>query len=217
MSWGAVLFDCDGVLVDSEPIANRILAEMLTDAGLPYTAERSVERFVGRSMASCMKLIEEELGGPAPRGFAEEYQRRTFEAFLEELRPVPGVVNVLDGLRWPACVASSGDHDKLRTTLSRTGLYPRFQGRIFSATEVARGKPHPDLFLYAAERMGVEPHRCAVVEDSVYGVEAGCAAGMTVFGYTGTVGAAPLAARGAVVFDDMRRLPELLERFAPAG
>lgn len=215
LEWHAVLFDCDGVLVDSEPIANLVLAEMLSALGLPYTAERSVERFVGRSMSACMKIIREELGEPVPESFAEEYQRRTFAAFAERLEPVPGVVQVLDSLPWRTCVASSGDHEKLRTTLARTGLYARFHGRIFSATEVPRGKPHPDLFLHAAERMGAIPAHCAVVEDSVFGVEAGRAAGMTVFGYTGTFGGAALAARGAVVFDRMTELPELLERHRP--
>ena len=216
MTWETVIFDCDGVLVDSEPISNRILTGMLNDLGLSYTVERTMDRFVGRSMPSCVALIEEELGGPAPADFGEEFHRRTVAAFEVDLEPVRGIRGVLDRLPWPHCVASSGDHAKLRATLTRTGLYDRFAGRIFSALDVARGKPHPDLFLHAAERMGAHPARCAVVEDSVLGVRAGVAAGMRVFAYTGTVGEAALAAAGAhEIFRDMSELPALLASRQP--
>jgi HAD superfamily hydrolase (TIGR01509 family) len=218
MSWDAVLFDCDGVLVDSEPISNRILTWMLNDLGLALSAEETMHHFLGRSMPMCMAIIEEQLGRPAPEGFEEEFHSRTVAAFEQELGPVPGVEAVLDWLPWPHCVASSGDHPKLRATLTKTRLFGRFQGRIFSAHDVARGKPHPDLFLYAAERMGALPDRCAVVEDSVAGVQAGVAAGMSVFGYTGTVGTRALAEAGAhETFSDMSHLPGLLERHQPAA
>jgi HAD superfamily hydrolase (TIGR01509 family) len=212
VGWDAVLFDCDGVLVDSETISCQVLSEMLGDIGLPHTFEETVERFVGRSMASCLHLIEESLGGPVPGEFAGEFERRTFARFTRDLEPVAGVVEALERIPWPQCVASSGDPGKLRTTLGATGLLARFEGRIFSATEVARGKPHPDLFLYAAASMGAIPGRCAVVEDSVLGARAGVAAGMTVFGYGRTIGADRLAAEGAIPFDDMTNLPALLER-----
>jgi HAD superfamily hydrolase (TIGR01509 family) len=212
VGWDAVLFDCDGVLVDSEAISCEVLSEMLGDIGLPHTFEETVDRFVGRSMASCLRLIEEGLGEPVPAEFAGEFERRTFARFSRDLVPVGGVVEALDRIPWPQCVASSGDHGKLRTTLGATGLLARFEGRIFSATEVARGKPHPDLFLHAAASMGAVAGRCAVVEDSILGVRAGIAAGMTVFGYGGTVGIDRLAAAGAIPFDDMRLLPALLER-----
>jgi HAD superfamily hydrolase (TIGR01509 family) len=215
MGWDAVIFDCDGVLVDSEPISCGILAEMLTEAGLPHTVEQAMERFVGRSMATCVQIIERELGRPMPTEMTEEFQRRTFEAFERELRPVAGVEEVLDWLPWAACIASSGDHAKLGTTLTATGLLPRFEGRVCSATEVARGKPHPDLFVHAARRMGAQPERCAVIEDSVLGVQAGRAAGMRVFGYSATFGAEKLEAAGAIAFHAMSELPGLLERFAP--
>ena len=211
-TWDAIVFDCDGVLVDSEPISNRILVEMLVSLGLPYTLEESMRTFVGRSMASCLEIIERERGGPVPEGWVEDYHRRTFVAFERELRPVRGVEEALDAIPWPVCVASSGDHEKLRTTLGATGLLPRFRGRIFSATEVARGKPHPDLFLYAAERMGADPARCAVVEDSLLGVQAAHAAGMAVYGYPGTVTAERLAEAGAVVVREMADLAGVLER-----
>ena len=216
MAWDAVIFDCDGVLVDSEPISNRILTGMLNELGLAYSLRETMERFVGRSMPSCVAIIEEELGGPAPAGFSAEFHRRTVAAFEVDLQPVPGIREALERVPWPQCVASSGDHAKLRATLSRTGLYDRFAGRIFSALDVARGKPHPDLFLHAAERMGADPARCAVVEDSVLGVQAGVAAGMRVFAYAGTVGGPALAAAGAhELFHDMAALPGLLERGQP--
>jgi HAD superfamily hydrolase (TIGR01509 family) len=215
VGWDAVLFDCDGVLVDSEPISCRILSQMLREAGLSYGYEQTVERFVGRSMRSCLELIEEEIGRPPPASFSSEFQQRTFAAFRSSLKPVQGVEEALDRTTWPTGVASSGDHEKLRTTLSVTGLLERFRGRVFSATDVRRGKPHPDLFLHAAEQLGARPCRCAVVEDSVLGVQAAVAAGMTAFGYTGTVGEERLRSAGAIVFDTMAVLPELLREFAP--
>ena len=167
-------------------------------------------------MPSCVALIEEELGGPAPPDFIEEFHRRTVAVFEKELEPVAGIRELLDGLPWPHCVASSGDHAKLRATLTRTGLYDRFAGRIHSALDVARGKPHPDLFLHAAARMGADPARCAVVEDSILGVQAGVAAGMRVFAYAGTVGEEALAAAGAdEVFHHMSELLPMLERWQP--
>jgi HAD superfamily hydrolase (TIGR01509 family) len=216
MSWDAILFDCDGVLVDSEPISNRILTAMLNELGLPLSMEETMRRFVGRSMPACVAIIEEELGHAPPADFTDDFHRRTVAAFDSELEVVPGIVQVLDWLPWSACVASSGDHAKLRATLSRTGLYPRFEGRIFSALDVARGKPAPDLFLHAAERMGARPTHCAVVEDSLLGVQAGLAAGMRVYGYAGTVGASALREAGAhAVFAAMSELPALLERDQP--
>ncbi|MBW3630745.1 MAG: HAD family hydrolase [Gemmatimonadetes bacterium] len=218
MSWDAVLFDCDGVLVDSEPISNRILTEMLNDLGLPLSSEETLHHFLGRSMPMCMTIIEEKLGRPAPENFTEQFHLRTVEAFERHLELVPGIGAVLDSLPWPHCVASSGDHAKLHATLTKTGLYERFQGRIFSAGDVSRGKPHPDLFLYAAERMGAAPARCAVVEDSVLGVQAGVAAGMCVFGYAGTLGKRALQEAGAhETFEEMPALRGLLQRHQPVA
>jgi HAD superfamily hydrolase (TIGR01509 family) len=212
MIWDVVIFDCDGVLVDSEPISNRVMTEMLREMGLAYTPERTTEAFMGRSMASCMAIIEEELGSVPPEGFGDEFERRTFELFLRELEPVPGVEQMLDAIPWPVCIASSGDHVKLHTTLTRTGLWERFSGRIFSAVDVQRGKPHPDLYLFAAHRMGAVPARCAVIEDSLPGVQAGKAAGMTVFAFAADSDPARFEAVGPdAVFGDMADLPALLE------
>jgi HAD superfamily hydrolase (TIGR01509 family) len=205
-----VIFDCDGVLVDSEPIANRVFAAMLTEIGLPMSVEDTIRTFVGRSMRTCLDIVHERLGRTAPEGFEAEFRRRCAVAFAAELRPVPGVERALDRIAQATCVASSGDHAKLRTTLALTGLLPRFDGRIFSATEVAHGKPAPDLFLHAARRMGVAPDRCVVVEDTTVGVQAAVAAGMRVLGYARTMPARSLEAAGALAFDDMTMLPDLL-------
>ena len=204
-----VIFDCDGVLVDSERLAVRTEAQILAGLGWPLTERDIVERFVGRSAAHMQEEIERHLGRSID--WDGEFESRYHEVFERELVAVPGVIEALDGITTPTCVASSGSHEKMRFTLGLTGLFDRFEGRIFSVDEVANGKPAPDIFLYAAGCLGVPPDRCAVVEDSVSGVRAGLAAGMTVFAFAGGVtGAEDLAIDGAVVFDDMRDLPAAL-------
>ena len=206
-----VIFDCDGVLVDSEPLAVAIEAEALAELGWELTPEEVAERWLGRSEESMRADIEAHIGGPAPAGWEDDVQRRKWEAFEAELRPVDGIVEALDAISEPTCVASSGSHEKMRLTLGLTGLYDRFEDRIFSAREVANGKPAPDLFLHAAERMGADPGDCAVVEDSRWGVEAARAAGMRALGYAGGLtSGAVLERAGAEVFGDMRELPALL-------
>ena len=180
-----VIFDCDGVLVDSERIGVRVEAEFLGELGWPLTEAEVVERFMGRTAEYMDEAIEAQLGSLLPQDWKDQFQRRYREAFAAELVPVDGVLEALDQITSPTCVASSGSHDKLRFTLGHTGLYERFEGRIFSGYEVASGKPAPDLFLHAAASMGWDPADCAVVEDSPAGVEAGLRAGMRVFGYAG--------------------------------
>ncbi|MEU9128224.1 HAD family hydrolase [Kitasatospora sp. NPDC048540] len=206
-----VIFDCDGVLVDSEPIAVRVHVALGAEFGWPLTEGEVIEEFVGRSSASIGEKIGARLGAATATAWDARFRDLHREAVDAELRAVDGIAEALDGLAVPYCVASSGDHEKMRHTLGRTGLYRRFAGRIFSATEVARGKPAPDLFLHAAERLGVAAERCAVVEDSEPGVRAARAAGMRSFGYAGGVTPAHrLAGPGTVVFEDMRALPGLL-------
>jgi len=209
-----VIFDCDGVLVDSEPVANRTLGHMLRDLGLDLTQEQIFERFVGYSLPHCLRVIEGMLGHAAPENFLRDLQARTFAAFKTELRATPGIeqtLDALDAVGLPYCVASSGDHEKMNTTLGITGLLPRFAGRIFSVTQVAHGKPAPDIYLFAAAQMNAVPSSCAVVEDTPPGVRAGVAAGMTVFGFCAFTPAEKLRAAGAQqTFDDMQRLPQLL-------
>lgn len=209
-----VILDCDGVLVDSEPLSNHALAEALTAIGLPCTAEDCVRDFLGRSIASVHDEVARRLGRPAPDGFEADFRARAQAAFSRALEPVPGVAAALDRIATPTCVASSGPHAKIRFTLGHTRLLERFEGRIFSATEVARGKPAPDLFLHAAERMGADPARCAVVEDSPVGVAAAQAARMRALGFAGRTPASALA--GARTFADMAELPELLAELGAA-
>jgi HAD superfamily hydrolase (TIGR01509 family) len=207
-----VIFDSDGVLVDSEPLSNRELATMLSELGLPTTVEESMATFMGRSWAACAALIEERLGRPLPAEFGDGYHRRVYAAVERELEPVPGVLEALDTVEADGaatCVASSGSHEKLSRTLGRTGLLERFAGRIFSAADVVNGKPHPDLFLHAAAAMGATPADCTVVEDSPIGIEAAQAAGMRALGYAGRTDAALLAEADAV-FAGMRELPGLI-------
>lgn len=210
------IFDCDGVLVDSERIAIRIDAVVLADLGWPLSEAEIIERFVGRSEEHMVREIEAQLGRRLPANWEAAYQNLYVTAFERELRAVEGVVDALDRITSATCVASSGSHARIERSLRRTDLYGRFEGRIFSASEVANGKPAPDLFLHAAARLGVPPARCAVVEDSRYGVEAARAAGMAAFGYAG--GVTPghrLEGPRTVVFSDMRRLPDLLAAWSP--
>jgi HAD superfamily hydrolase (TIGR01509 family) len=211
-SFDLVIFDCDGVLVDSERLAIRTEAEILGGLGWPLTESEIVERFVGRSAAYMHGEIERQLGRTVD--WEAEFEPRYQEVFARELAPVPGIVEALDQITTLTCVASSGSQEKMAFTLGITGLFDRFEGRIYSADQVERGKPAPDIFLYAADQMGVPPGRCAVVEDSVSGVSAGLAAGMAVFAFAGGVtGAASLSLDGAIAVEGMRDLPALLRKF----
>jgi HAD superfamily hydrolase (TIGR01509 family) len=206
-----VIFDCDGVVVDSEHIVLEIFGEFIRSLGANLDAARMNELFLGRRLEDCLAIVERITGRPAPRDALDRYRVERDRVLREKVRPVEGVREVLEALTVPYYIASSGDHAKMRTTLGATGLLPLFEGRLFSGTEVARGKPAPDVFLLAAQRMGAAPARTAVIEDSVNGVLAGCAAGMTVFGYAGLVPAADLAAASAFrTFTHMRDLPGLL-------
>jgi HAD superfamily hydrolase (TIGR01509 family) len=212
-----VIFDCDGVLIDSERLAVNVDVEVLRELGWPLSEADVIERFVGRSDRDARAEIEAHLGHKLPDGFDEAVEHRYREAFADALTPVEGVLEALDRIALPTCVASSGTHDHMRYTLGLTGLYERFAGRIFSAEEVTNGKPAPDLFLHAAEQMGTEPGACVVIEDSRHGVRAARAAGMCVLAFAGglsTTGA--LEGPDTIVFDDMRDLPSLLDELRSA-
>jgi HAD superfamily hydrolase (TIGR01509 family) len=206
-----VIFDCDGVVVDSERVVHEIFGNFIRSLGANLDAARMNELFLGRRLEDCVAIVERITGRTVPHDALVRYRSERDRVLREQVRAVAGVREVLEALTVPYCIASSGDHAKMRTTLGATGLLPLFEGRLFSGTEVARGKPAPDVFLLAATRMGAEPARTAVVEDSVNGVLAGCAAGMTVFGFAGLVPAADLAAAHAFrTFMHMRELPALL-------
>lgn len=204
-----VIFDCDGVLVDSERLVVRTEAQILTSLGWPMSEAEVVERFVGRSARYMHSQIEKALGRSVD--WEAEFESPCRAVFARELRPVKGVTEALRALEVPSCVASSGTHDKIRFSLGLTGLLEYFDGQIFSVEDVSRGKPAPDLFLHAAREMGATPAACAVVEDSPAGVEAALVAGMAVFAYAG--GVVPperLEGPGVLVFDTMHQLPQLL-------
>lgn len=178
----AVIFDCDGTLVDSERLANTALVECAAPFGLRMTAEEAMQTYVGGKMADCVADLEHRLGRKLPDSFIPEVRRRTAEAFRIHLKPVEGALDALQTLRLPFCVASSGPIEKIELSLALTGLAHFFaRDRIFSAYDVGSWKPDPALFLHAAEAMGVAPNHCAVVEDSLRGVEAGTNAGMRTF------------------------------------
>jgi HAD superfamily hydrolase (TIGR01509 family) len=210
---GLVIFDCDGVLVDSERIAVRVNVAVTAHLGWPMTEAEVIDRFIGRSHADIAGIIGARLGADAAAIWTQRFESELHRTADAELAAVDGIVEALDRITVPTCVASSGTHEKLRRTLGRTGLHQRFAGRIFSATEVPLGKPAPDLFLYAARRMGVTPESCVVAEDSRHGAQAARAAGMTCLAYAGgPTTAERLEGPGTIVFDDMRDLPDLLDR-----
>jgi HAD superfamily hydrolase (TIGR01509 family) len=180
-----IIFDCDGVLVDSEIVSFEAEAEMFAEIGIGLTAHDLLTRFLGTSSASMFAIIEQENGIELPADFAERATRRTLEAFDRKLQPIPGIGELLANLPDRKCVASSSEPPRIRHSLSLAGILHHFEPHIFSATQVKRGKPAPDLFLLAAASMGVPPARCLVIEDSVAGVTAARAAGMIVLGFTG--------------------------------
>jgi HAD superfamily hydrolase (TIGR01509 family) len=208
-----IVFDCDGVLVDSEPIANRVMAEAITALGWPLSTADCLGRFKGHHFDTVIAVIEERLRRPVPADWLRDLRTATDAAFVRELKPVPGVVAILEEIEKrgiATCVASQGPQEKMAVSLGVTGLRPHFEGRIFSAYQVARGKPHPDLFLFAAETMGFAPGTCVVIEDSPLGVTAAKAAGMAILGFAPPGDGADLAAAGAELFHDMAELPALL-------
>ena len=213
-SFELIIFDNDGVLVDSEPVANQVLASLLTEYGFRCTPEESIATFMGYSMPQVRAMVEERLGRPVPADLEARYIAQLFPTFERSLRPIPGIEDALRAIDQTVCVASSGTHERIRLTLGTTGLWDRFGGRVFSAQDVVRGKPAPDLFLHAAASLGVDPRRCAVVEDSPAGVTAANAAGMTSFGFARLMPGERLAHATGAVFSDMRLLPGLLQASA---
>ncbi|GAA2745159.1 HAD family hydrolase [Kitasatospora cinereorecta] len=215
MRYDLVIFDNDGVLVDSEPISNRVLAEYLTELGHPTTIEDSYRDFMGCAAHTVHDVIGERYGATLPDGFDELFHARVFAAFEAELTPVRGADALLAGLRERGvayCVASSAHHTWIRTAHRLTGLDRHFTDElVFSAQDVGVGKPAPDLFLHAAAAMGVAPERCLVLEDSRNGVLAARAAGMDVHGYAALTDPAKLTAAGVTgLFTDLAAVPALL-------
>jgi len=213
-----VIFDCDGVLVDSEPIVHRLLNRVLNELGIEISLEDSKRWFLGRAVKDELGNIEARLGRPLPENFLSDWFVRRNATLQAELEAVPYIRQAIEGIKasgLPVCVASGADRIKVKLQLNHTGLIDLFvddeREHIFSSTEVEHTKPAPDVYLLAARTMGVDPARCAVIEDSPTGTTAGVAAGMTVFGYAALNSADELRAAGAkTIFTDMRDLPELI-------
>jgi HAD superfamily hydrolase (TIGR01509 family) len=180
-----IIFDCDGVLIDSEIISARMLVAALADRGVTIDLAYVARHFLGRSYPVVMQTIRQDFGLDLPPAFEEDYRERLLEGFRQSLQIMPGVRDVLERLDVPFCVATSSSPRRVQTSLSLVGLWPIIQNRTFTASEVANGKPAPDLFLHAAARMGAAPAGCLVIEDSLTGIQAGLAAGMTVWRFTG--------------------------------
>lgn len=211
MAFELVIFDCDGILIDSEKISCENFVDCLSEIGLTVTLQQCIDTFVGKAAEVNMKTVESWLEAPLPSGFWQRFKNKADIAFEKNLRPIEGIEVALQAIALPKCVASSSEPELIRKNLALTGLLHQFEGNIFSATHVAHGKPAPDLFLHAAKTMKVAPSHCAVIEDSVAGVTAGRAAGMTVFAYSGTFPGESLQQAGAhSIFDDMKSLPRLL-------
>ena len=208
--WKLLIFDCDGVLVDSEPIGNRVFSEMVGELGVDLPSETAERMFRGGQLAECLAFIEQQRGQPVPTDFIPQFRQRSADAFRKHLKPIPGIHTALEQLQIPMCVASNGPREKMELTLALTELLPWFANRMFSAYDIDSWKPRPDLFLHAAEQHQTHARDCAVIEDSVFGAQAALAAGMTAFVYTPDHRRAEFDELQVTLFDDMRDLPALL-------
>ncbi|MBU2678444.1 MAG: HAD-IA family hydrolase [Gammaproteobacteria bacterium] len=188
-----VIFDCDGVLVDSEKLGNDVFAEMLADYGHRISGDESIRRFRGVNVTKCLEILQRETGLELPESFEADLRQRMSSVFKAQLRPVDGALRLVESLQVPFCVASSGPRKKIEENLQTTNLYPHFAGKIFSGYEIGSWKPDPGLFLLAARHFGVAPEECVVVEDSFVGVSAGIAANMTVLALDAAVDSGGLA------------------------
>lgn len=205
-----VIFDCDGVLVDSEPIANRVLVEMANQLGASIDLDYAYKHFKGGSFESCMMKISKLIDGSLPTDFEVQYRQLSFEVFKKEIQPVDGVLECIQSLKLPYCVASSGPEHKIRLNLELTGLLPFFEEKIFSCYTIQKWKPDPAVFIWAAETMGFQPSECLVIEDSVTGVKAAKAGGFDVFGFAAHDYNNELEAEADCVFNEMEQLKNLI-------
>ena len=207
-----MIFDCEGVLIDSERILNQVFRECLLTVGLDLSLEETIQKFKGRSTNDCMHIVEMMLGRSVPaEELIAEYETWSSKRFKEEISPIPGIAKALDQLPYRRCVASSSSYEHIYLGLELTGLITYFTEGIFSASDVKRGKPAPDLFFHAASQLGVAPEECIVIEDSPAGVEAAIAAGMTALGFVDLSPEIELQSAGAKTFSNMLDLPKLVE------
>jgi len=205
-----VIFDCDGVLVDSEAIANQVMVEMANELGAEIDLDYALKNFKGASIQRCQEQIAELVAERLPDNFIPNFRVRSFEAFKNNIKPVDGVTEVLERLQLPFCVASSGPENKIRLNLELTGLLPHFEHNIFSCFTIKRWKPDPGVFLWAADTMGFQPEECLVIEDSLIGVTAAIDGGFDVFGYTALDVHNELEGRATATFNDMSQLLNMI-------
>jgi len=205
-----VIFDCDGVLVDSEPISNQIIVDMANDLGADTDFDYAMKHFKGSHFKECIDKISKLVTQPIPDSFEATYRARTLEAFKKDLKPIEGVIEVIENLKLPFCVASSGLESKMRFNLDLIGLLPYFEGNIFSCYTIQKWKPDPSVFLWAARTMGFKPYECIVIEDSILGVQAAKNGGFDVFGFTAHDYNKELENEATKIFNDMSDLLEML-------
>ncbi|WP_166967823.1 HAD family hydrolase [Yeosuana marina] len=209
-NYKCVIFDCDGVLVDSEPIGNQILVDMANQLGANIDLDFAMKHFKGSHFKECVKIIEELVKQSIPETFEIEYRTKSLEEFEKHLKPIEGVTNVIERLQMPFCVASSGMKSKMEFNLNLVGLLPYFEGKLFSCYDIQKFKPEPDVFLWAAKTMGFQPHECVVIEDSLLGVKGALAGGFDVFGFTAHDYNNELEGMATKTFDDMEQLLKML-------
>ena len=209
-NYKCVIFDCDGVLVDSEPIGNQILVDMANNLGAHIDFGFAMKHFKGSHFKECVAIISKLVTKPVPETFEAEYRRRSLEAFEKHLKPIEGVAKVIEQLQLPFCVASSGMESKMKFNLKLVGLLPYFESKMFSCYTIQKFKPEPDVFLWAAKTMGFKPHECVVIEDSLLGVQGALKGGFDVFGFTAHDTNNELEGLCTKTFDDMRMLLNML-------
>ena len=205
-----IIFDYDGVLVDSEEISNQVLISMAKQYGLEMTLEQAIRNFNGRSLKDCLQQIEEKIKKRLPDNFVNEYREKSFIAFKTDLKPVKGVRDFIDNLKISYCVASSGPVEKITLNLTTTGMFDKFKNKIFSSYQINSWKPDPDIFLFAANKMGFSISECVVVEDSLAGVISATKGGFKVFGFAKESNSQELIDEGATVFYNFNELAKLL-------
>lgn len=212
MNYKCIIFDCDGVLVDSEATSIGVIVDLAKDAGYQLDLDAAIQEFSGQSLQYCFDYIAERSPQALPDNITNEYRHRTYQAFKTDLKAIPGIHQLVKRLSIPFCVASNAPREKIELNLGLLNLIAFFEGKIFSAYDRQKWKPDPDLFLYAAQSMGFQPHECAVIEDSVAGVTAAVAGGFDVFGYASARTAKQLETAGATLFFDMNLLDQLLKQ-----
>jgi HAD superfamily hydrolase (TIGR01509 family) len=210
MEYKCVIFDSDGVLVDSETISASVFQEMAGELGLRMDFSSAVEQFSGSSMKENLQFIQEHISGALPSGFEKEFRARTYEAFKKDLKPVDGVRELIQKLRIPFCVASSGPPEKIRLNLGLVQLLEYFENKIFSSYDIDSWKPEPGIFLYAARSMGYEPEECVVIEDSAHGIHAALSGGFKVYALAKGENKKAFEQLGAIAFGSMKELEMLL-------